>query len=57
MTLEDMAAHTSTWDDPIQTDYRGITIVECPPNGQGIIALEALNVLEGFMAHLRTIII
>ncbi len=48
LTLEDMAAHTSTWDDPIQTDYRGVSIVECPPNGQGIIALEALNLLEGY---------
>jgi gamma-glutamyltranspeptidase/glutathione hydrolase len=48
MTLEDMAAHTSTWDDPIRTDYRGVTVVECPPNGQGIVTLEALNVLEGF---------
>ena len=48
MTLDDMTAHTSTWDDPIQTDYRGVTIVECPPNGQGIIALETLNILAGF---------
>ncbi|HKZ82199.1 MAG TPA: gamma-glutamyltransferase [Anaerolineae bacterium] len=48
MTLDDMAAHASTWDEPIRTDYRGVTIVECPPNGQGIVALEALNILEGF---------
>ena len=48
MTLDDMAAHTSTWDDPIRTHYRGVTIVECPPNGQGVVALEALNILEGF---------
>jgi len=48
MTAEDMAAHVSTWDEPIRTDYHGATIVECPPNGQGIIALETLNILEGF---------
>jgi len=48
MTHDDMAAHISTWDVPIQTDYRGVTVVECPPNGQGIVALEALNILEGF---------
>ena len=48
MTLEDMAAHTSSWDDPICADYRGVTVVECPPNGQGVVALETLNILEGF---------
>ncbi|HLF26088.1 MAG TPA: gamma-glutamyltransferase [Anaerolineae bacterium] len=48
MTLDDLAAHRSTWDEPIQTDYRGVTMVECPPNGQGVVALETLNLLEGF---------
>ncbi|HEX2691989.1 MAG TPA: gamma-glutamyltransferase family protein [Kofleriaceae bacterium] len=48
MTAADLAAHTSTWDEPISTTYRGIRVWECPPNGQGIAALLALNLLEGF---------
>ena len=43
-----MAAHEPTWVDPISTDYRGMTVWEIPPNGQGIAALMALNLLEGF---------
>ena len=48
LTTEDLAAHTSDWDEPVTTDYRGVTCWECPPNGQGIAALEALNIAEGF---------
>ena len=48
LTEEDLAIHHSDWDEPIKTDYRGVTCWECPPNGQGIIALEALNIVEGF---------
>jgi gamma-glutamyltranspeptidase/glutathione hydrolase len=48
MTLDDLAAHTSTWETPISTDYRGYTVWECPPNGQGLAALLALNLLEGY---------
>lgn len=48
MTGEDLAGHTSTWEEPISTLYRGIRVWECPPNGQGLAALLALNVLEGF---------
>ena len=44
----DLAAHHSDWDEPISTDYRGVTVHECPPNGQGITALMALNIAEGF---------
>ncbi|MCB9135189.1 MAG: gamma-glutamyltransferase family protein [Anaerolineales bacterium] len=48
MSLDDLATHTSTWDTPISTTYRGYRIWECPPNGQGLAALLALNLLEGF---------
>ena len=48
LAVDDMATHTSDWDKPISTDYRGVTCWECPPNGQGIAALGALNIAEGF---------
>ncbi len=46
--LQDMEDHTSNWVDPVSTDYRGHTVWELPPNGQGIATLEILNILEGF---------
>jgi gamma-glutamyltranspeptidase/glutathione hydrolase len=48
MDLEDLANHYSTWEEPISTTYRGMQIWECPPNGQGLATLIALNILEGF---------
>lgn len=48
MSLDDMASHQSTWDSPISTSYRGFRLWECPPNGQGLGALLALNILECF---------
>lgn len=44
----DFENHTTRWVDPISTDYRGYTIYELPPNGQGLAALEMLNILEGY---------
>ena len=44
----DLAAHHSLRVEPISTDYRGIRVYEIPPPGQGIAALEMLNILEGF---------
>lgn len=48
MTADDLAAHTSTWEAPISVTYGGCRVYECPPNGQGLTALIALNLLEGF---------
>lgn len=45
-SAEDFARHTSTWDDPISTNYRGFDVWELPPNGQGLAALQMLNILE-----------
>jgi gamma-glutamyltranspeptidase/glutathione hydrolase len=48
LSEEDLAAHETLWVEPISTDYRGVRVYEIPPPGQGIAALEMLNVLEGF---------
>jgi gamma-glutamyltranspeptidase/glutathione hydrolase len=48
MSADDLASHVSTWEEPISVTYRGLHVYECPPNGQGITALVALNILEGF---------
>jgi len=48
LSADDLAGHTSTWVDPIHTMYRGHRVYECPPNGQGIAALLALNILRGY---------
>lgn len=44
----DLAAHSSSWVEPISTSYKGFEVWEIPPNGQGVAALTALNILEGF---------
>jgi len=48
LSYRDMAEHASEWVDPVSTDYRGHTVWELPPNGQGIAALQMLNILEGY---------
>ena len=48
LSYEDLASHASDWIDPVSTDYRGYRVWELPPNGQGIAALQILNILEGF---------
>ena len=48
MTAADLAAYRPEWVEPIAKDYRGHTLHEIPPNGQGIAALIALGILEHF---------
>ena len=48
MRASDFAAHKSDWVEPLRMDYRGYTLHEIPPNGQGIVALMALGMLEHF---------
>ena len=46
ITYEDLAEHKSEWVEPVSTNYRGYDLWELPPNGQGIAALQILNMLE-----------
>lgn len=46
LSYEDLASHASTWVSPVSTRYRGYDVWELPPNGQGIAALQILNILE-----------
>ncbi len=48
LSRQDFKDHRTTLVEPISTDYRGYTVYELPPNGQGVIALEMLNILEGY---------
>ena len=48
MRASDLAAHASDWIAPLEVNYRGYTVHELPPNGQGIVALIALGILEHF---------
>ena len=48
LSYEDLITHTSEWVEPVSTNYRGYDVWELPPNGQGIAALQILNILEGY---------
>ena len=48
LSYTDLAAHQGEWVQPVSTNYRGVDVWELPPNGQGIAALQMLNVLEGY---------
>ena len=48
LSYEDLANHKSDWVEPVSTNYRGYDVWELPPNGQGIAALQILNILENY---------
>jgi gamma-glutamyltranspeptidase/glutathione hydrolase len=48
VTYEDLANHHSDWVEPISTTYRDVTVYQIPPNSQGFVALQMLNILEGY---------
>jgi gamma-glutamyltranspeptidase/glutathione hydrolase len=48
LRMEDLRKHEANWVDPVSVDYRGVEVFELPPNGQGIAALQMLQILKGF---------
>lgn len=54
LSYDDLATHQSEWVTPVSTNYRGYDVYELPPNGQGVVALQMLNILEGYdIARMR----
>ena len=48
LTPQDLAAHQSTWEEPLTARYGDVTLYECPPNGQGLAAILAVQLAAGF---------
>ncbi|MGQ9621235.1 MAG: gamma-glutamyltransferase [Bacteroidales bacterium] len=48
LSYDDLSRHHSEWIEPVSTTYRGYEVWELPPNAQGIVALQMLNILEGY---------
>ena len=48
LAYDDLAKHTSEWVKPLGTNYRGYDVYELPPNGQGVVTLQMLNILEAY---------
>ena len=48
LSYDDLESHSGNWIDPVSTNYRGFDVWELPPNGQGIAALQILNIMELF---------
>jgi len=48
LSMQDLEAHLGEWVEPLHTTYRGVELWELPPNGQGMAALQMLNILEGY---------
>ena len=48
LRMDDFREHEANWVDPVSVDYRGVEVFELPPNGQGIAALQMLQILKGY---------
>jgi gamma-glutamyltranspeptidase/glutathione hydrolase len=56
MQISDLSGFEAEWVEPIYADYRGVRLWECPPNGQGLAAIMAVKIAEGFdLAEMNTV--